>query len=121
MASAKDYGTLGSTWTIAEPDLLAVIRTRLLAAQASGALQNPAYRPADVNSGYDLNEGAGAKTPAPSPVRRMGALVSATAGGGIGRLGNHEHHQAKTEIEESQQIKRIAEAHDDRLAMLEVL
>lgn len=38
MASAKDYGTQGSTWTIAEPDLLAVIRARLLAAQASGAL-----------------------------------------------------------------------------------
>lgn len=38
MAKAKDYGTLGSTWVIAEPDLLAVIRARLLAAQASGAL-----------------------------------------------------------------------------------
>ena len=24
VASAKDYGTLGSTWAIAEPDLLAV-------------------------------------------------------------------------------------------------
>jgi conjugal transfer pilus assembly protein TraW len=38
MASAKDYGTMGSTWAIAEPDLLAVIRARLLAAQKSGAL-----------------------------------------------------------------------------------
>lgn len=37
-ASAKDYGTLGATWTIAEPDLLQVIRARLLAAQQSGAL-----------------------------------------------------------------------------------
>lgn len=37
-ASAKDYGTLGATWAIAEPDLLQVIRARLLAAQQSGAL-----------------------------------------------------------------------------------
>ena len=49
------------------------------------------------------------------------ALVPAAAGGGIGRLGDHEHHQAQTEIEERQQIKRIAEAHDDRLAMHELL
>jgi conjugal transfer pilus assembly protein TraW len=38
VARAKDYGTLGSTWAIAEPDLLAVIRARLQAAQQSGAL-----------------------------------------------------------------------------------
>jgi conjugal transfer pilus assembly protein TraW len=38
MASAKDYGTLGTTWAITEPDLLEVIRARLLAAQQSGAL-----------------------------------------------------------------------------------
>ena len=38
VASAKDYGTLGSTWAIAEPDLLAVIRARLQSAQQSGAL-----------------------------------------------------------------------------------
>lgn len=38
-ASAKDYGTLGATWAIAEPDLLAVIRARLMAAQQSGALE----------------------------------------------------------------------------------
>lgn len=37
-AEAKDYGTLGATWAIAEPDLLAVIRARLLAAEQSGAL-----------------------------------------------------------------------------------
>lgn len=37
-AGAKDYGTLGTTWTIAEPDLLQVIRARLMAAQQSGAL-----------------------------------------------------------------------------------
>lgn len=37
-AEAKDYGTLGATWAIAEPDLLQVIRARLNAAQASGAL-----------------------------------------------------------------------------------
>lgn len=37
-AIAKDYGTLGQTWAIAEPDLLAVIRARLLAAGQSGAL-----------------------------------------------------------------------------------
>ena len=36
--AAKDYGTLGATWAIAEPDLLQVIRARLLAAQQSGAL-----------------------------------------------------------------------------------
>lgn len=36
--SAKDYGTLGATWAIAEPDLLQMIRARLLAAQQSGAL-----------------------------------------------------------------------------------
>ena len=35
---AKDYGTLGATWAIAEPDVLQVIRARLLAAQQSGAL-----------------------------------------------------------------------------------
>jgi conjugal transfer pilus assembly protein TraW len=38
MAIAKDYGTLGTTWAIAEPDLLEVIHARLLAAQQSGAL-----------------------------------------------------------------------------------
>lgn len=38
-ASANDYGTLGATWAIAEPDLLAVIRARLMAAQQSGAIE----------------------------------------------------------------------------------
>jgi conjugal transfer pilus assembly protein TraW len=37
-AMAKDYGTVGTTWSIAEPDLLTIIRARLLAAQSSGAL-----------------------------------------------------------------------------------
>ncbi len=37
-AVAKDYGTVGTTWSIAEPDLLTVIHARLLAAQNSGAL-----------------------------------------------------------------------------------
>lgn len=38
LLQAKDYGTVGSTWAIAEPDLLQVIRARLMAAQQSGAL-----------------------------------------------------------------------------------
>jgi conjugal transfer pilus assembly protein TraW len=38
MAIAKDYGTLGTTWAIAEPDLLEVIHARLLAAQQNGVL-----------------------------------------------------------------------------------
>ncbi len=38
-AMAKDYGTVGTTWSIAEPDLLTVIHARLLAAQNSGALE----------------------------------------------------------------------------------
>lgn len=37
-AAARDYGTLGSTWPIAEPDLLQLIRARLHAAQQSGTL-----------------------------------------------------------------------------------
>lgn len=37
-AQARDYGTLGATWAIAEPDLLSVIRARLLAAQQNGTL-----------------------------------------------------------------------------------
>ena len=36
-------------------------------AQAGGALQNPAYRPADVFE----NEGFGANTPDPSPISRV--------------------------------------------------
>lgn len=36
MASARDYGKAGPTWRIAEPDLLEVIRARLLRAQGSG-------------------------------------------------------------------------------------
>jgi conjugal transfer pilus assembly protein TraW len=39
LASAKDFGSFGQTWAIAEPDLLAVIRTRLEAAKHSGALE----------------------------------------------------------------------------------
>ncbi len=39
-AMAKDYGTVGTTWSIAEPDLLTVIHARLLAAQNSGALDS---------------------------------------------------------------------------------
>ena len=37
---AKDYGTLGTTWAIAEPDLLQVIRARLMAAEQNGTLAN---------------------------------------------------------------------------------
>lgn len=36
-ALAKDYGKAGPTWRIAEPDLLEVIRARLMRAQSSGA------------------------------------------------------------------------------------
>lgn len=36
-AIAKDYGKAGPTWRIAEPDLLEVIRARLMRAQNSGA------------------------------------------------------------------------------------
>ncbi|ODU77537.1 MAG: hypothetical protein ABT10_24535 [Novosphingobium sp. SCN 63-17] len=35
-AMARDYGKAGPTWRIAEPDLLEVIRARLLRAQSSG-------------------------------------------------------------------------------------
>ncbi len=35
---SKDYGTVGQTWAIAEPDLLAVIRAQLLAAKRDGRL-----------------------------------------------------------------------------------
>ena len=38
MASARDFGTFGPTWAIAEPDLLAVIKARLEAARQSGKL-----------------------------------------------------------------------------------
>jgi conjugal transfer pilus assembly protein TraW len=38
MASARDFGTFGPTWSIAEPDLLAVIKARLEAARQSGKL-----------------------------------------------------------------------------------
>ena len=38
MASARDFGTFGPTWSIAEPDLLAVIRARLEAARQNGTL-----------------------------------------------------------------------------------
>lgn len=37
-AHAKDYGMAGPTWAIAEPDLLEVIRARLLRAQGNGEL-----------------------------------------------------------------------------------
>jgi len=37
-AQAKDYGIMGATFPIAEPDLLEVIRARLLRAQQSGEL-----------------------------------------------------------------------------------
>lgn len=37
--SAKDYGKAGSTWTVAEPDLLDVIRSRLQHMQQSGGLE----------------------------------------------------------------------------------
>jgi conjugal transfer pilus assembly protein TraW len=37
-AIARDYGTLGPTWAIAEPDLLDVIRARLKALDQSGEL-----------------------------------------------------------------------------------
>ena len=37
-ASAKDLGVRGATWSVAEPDLLAEIETRLLEMQRSGAL-----------------------------------------------------------------------------------
>lgn len=38
MASARDFGTFGPTWSIAEPDLLAVIKARLEAARQNGKL-----------------------------------------------------------------------------------
>jgi conjugal transfer pilus assembly protein TraW len=38
MASARDFGTFGPTWSIAEPDLLAVIKARLEAARQNGTL-----------------------------------------------------------------------------------
>ena len=38
MASARDFGTFGPTWAIAEPDLLAVIKARLEAARQNGTL-----------------------------------------------------------------------------------
>jgi conjugal transfer pilus assembly protein TraW len=38
MASARDFGTFGPNWSIAEPDLLAVIKARLEAARQSGKL-----------------------------------------------------------------------------------
>lgn len=38
MASARDFGTFGPTWSIAEPDLLMVIKARLEAAQQNGTL-----------------------------------------------------------------------------------
>ncbi len=37
-ASARDFGTFGPTWSIAEPDLLAVIKARLEAARQNGTL-----------------------------------------------------------------------------------
>ena len=40
-------------------------------AQAGATLQNPAYRPADVFE----NEGFGANTPDPSPIRRQPFVV----------------------------------------------
>jgi conjugal transfer pilus assembly protein TraW len=38
MASARDFGTFGPTWAIAEPDLLVVIKARLEAARQNGTL-----------------------------------------------------------------------------------
>jgi conjugal transfer pilus assembly protein TraW len=38
MASARDFGSFGPTWSIAEPDLLAVIKARLEAARQNGTL-----------------------------------------------------------------------------------
>ena len=38
MASARDFGTFGPTWAIAEPDLLAVIKARLDTARQNGTL-----------------------------------------------------------------------------------
>lgn len=38
MASARDFGTFGPTWSIAEPDLLTVIKARLEAARQNGTL-----------------------------------------------------------------------------------
>jgi conjugal transfer pilus assembly protein TraW len=38
MASARDFGSFGPTWSIAEPDLLAVIKARLEAARQNGKL-----------------------------------------------------------------------------------
>lgn len=39
-AMAKDYGKAGATWPIAEPDLLQVMKARLLHLQQSGGLQD---------------------------------------------------------------------------------
>lgn len=39
-AGAKDYGKAGATWQIAEPDLLEVIKARLLGLQKSGGLKD---------------------------------------------------------------------------------
>ena len=38
MASARDFGTFGPTWAIAEPDLLVVIKARLEVARQNGTL-----------------------------------------------------------------------------------
>jgi len=66
VASAKDYGTLGSTWAIAEPDLLAVIRARLQSAQQSGAL-------AAMNQKFV--EAAQASIHRPHPVTGIGPAI----------------------------------------------
>jgi conjugal transfer pilus assembly protein TraW len=38
LASARDFGAVGQTWAIAEPDLLATIQGRLAAMQANGGI-----------------------------------------------------------------------------------
>lgn len=65
---ARDYGRLGTTFPIAEPDLLATIEARLRAAQASGEM-------ARVNAGFAKRVEERVRRPA--PVAGIGATAEA--------------------------------------------
>jgi conjugal transfer pilus assembly protein TraW len=65
---ARDYGRLGATFPIAEPDLLATIESRLRAAQASGEM-------ARVNAGFARRVEERVRRPA--PVAGIGATEEA--------------------------------------------
>ena len=65
-AAARDFGAMGQTWSIAEPDLLATIQGRLASMQANGGI---------ARMQRDLAAKAEARVRRPDPVAGLSAAT----------------------------------------------